>query len=551
MFRELIILHNIITIREVNVKEFLWWRDGVIYQIYPRSFADTNGNGIGDIEGIRRNLDYLSDLGIDAIWLSPIYPSADIDYGYDISDYKNIHKIFGTMGDFELLLQNAHQRNIHVILDLALNHTSDQHSWFKESKESKDNPYRNYYIWKNPNNKNNLPNNWLSVFGGSAWEYEENSNQYYYHMFFKEQPDLNWRNKKLQKEMCDVFRFWLDKGVDGFRLDVFNVCYKDAQFRDNPKKLFARRPFEKQIHQFDINQSEMVSLLRKIRSILNEYDESYAVGETFLSSAEIAATYCNEDLLHAAFNFEFLNSKWKARNFLKVINRWEKLLGGRSWPNYVLNNHDVTRTGTRYGQGENDERLKVAAALLLTLRGTPFMYYGEEIGMREVRMKHSQILDPVGKYYWPFYRGRDGCRTPMQWSNSQNAGFSSNNPWLPVHKNYKFRNVEMQNKTHNSLLKFYRKLISLRKKYTVFMRGDFHPIEGAPANVMTYSRNLHGFSALVILNFSTQKKRIKIPSLIGKNWRLILSNKRQSMEFNQNNEWIIDGNEACILISKK
>ncbi len=534
------------------MKDFLWWRDGVIYQIYPRSFLDTNADGIGDLPGIIQKLDYLKELGVDALWLSPIYPSPDVDYGYDVSDYKAIAPQYGTMQDFETLLTQAHKRNVRIILDLVLNHTSDQHPWFIESKSSRDNRYRDYYIWKDPKKNGAPPNNWLSVFGGSGWEFDAHTGQYYFHHFFKEQPDLNWRNPTVRKELIDVFRFWLDKGVDGFRLDVFSAYFKDADFRDNPKKLIGLRKYDRMIHLYDADRPEMLPLLQEIRALLNRYPERYAVGETFIATFSKAAGYCGDDLLHAAFSFDkFMNGRWKAKRFLRAIQKWESALEGKCWPNYVLNNHDVKRSATRFGQGEDDERLKVAITLLLTLRGTPFLYYGEEIGMRESRFKKSEILDPVGKFYYPFYKGRDGCRTPMQWDASEHAGFSTVKPWLPVHPDYLERNVSAQQKDDRSLLAFYKKLMNLRKRHAALMQGDFSLAPHCPANTLIYFRSAAGERLMIALNFDGRSKKIALPAQDANQYELLLSSMEGKLQRVAGDDYLLSGNEAAIFAIKR
>lgn len=526
---------------------FLWWRDGVIYQIYPRSFADSNGDGIGDLPGITSRLDYLADLGIDAIWLSPIYPSPDVDFGYDVADYQAIDPRFGTMEDFDHLIAEAHRRGIRVILDLVLNHTSDQHPWFQESRKSRDNPYHDWYLWRDPRPGGRVPNNWASVFGGSGWEFDAHLGQYYFHMFYKEQPDLNWRNPDVRQAMLDVFRFWLDRGVDGFRLDVFNVYFKHPDFPNNPPRL-GLRAFDRQQHLYDIDQPEMIPLLREIRAILDSYPERYAVGETFLSTPEKSAKYCAPGLLHAAFDFTFLHCPWRPECFLRTIQRWEQALGAESWPTYVLNNHDNPRSATRYARGEADERLKVAATLLLTLRGTPFMYYGEEIGMRDIRLSRDQIRDPIGKRYWPFYKGRDGCRSPMQWDASLNAGFSTGEPWLPVHPNYRWRNVEAQQRDEHSLLNYYRRLLRLRKTLSALRRGMFQPLNFEPRRLLAYLRQDEQQTLLVALNFSNRPVRLALGgTLRGSAWRGVLSSRRVDPPLPQDAFLALEAEEAVIL----
>ena len=529
-------------------KDFLWWRDGVIYQIYPRSFADSNNDGIGDLPGITQKLDYLADLGVDAIWLSPINPSPDVDYGYDVSDYKSIDPKFGSMSDFDELVNQAHARGIKVILDLVLNHTSDQHPWFVESKRSTDNPKRDWYLWrKSPDGSQKPPNNWQSVFGGKGWEFDEMTGEWYYHMFCKEQPDLNWRNPAVRAEMMNTFRFWADRGVDGFRLDVFNEYFKDAQFRDNPYKI-GIRPFDQQVHQYDADQPEMISVVEEIRSTLDGYPERYAVGETFLAEPARAAEYCAPGRLHASFNFTFLKNRWNPAGFLKSILDWDSMLTEGSWPNYVLNNHDVRRSATRYRAPQNDERLKVAAGLLLTLRGTPFLYYGEEIGMRDISLSRAEIQDPVGKRYWPIIAGRDGCRSPMQWSDQPNAGFSISKPWLKVHPNFLDRNVARQKADSRSLLNFYRTLLALRKATPALQKGMFVPLTYEPQQVMGYLRQYENQTILVALNFGRRKIKLALgPRLNDGRWELLLSNKRTTLPVIRKGWLQLLGDEVCIL----
>jgi alpha-glucosidase len=492
-------------------QNFLWWRDGIIYQIYPRSFADSNNDGIGDLQGIISKLDYLEALGIDAIWLSPIYPSPDVDFGYDVADYKDIDPKFGTMKDFEQLVKEAKKREIHIILDLVLNHTSDQHPWFIESKKSKDNPYHDWYLWHDPNPNGDPPNNWQAIFGGSAWEYDPQLDQYYYHMFYKEQPDVNWRNPNVREAILDVFRFWLKKGVDGFRLDVFNAYFKDEEFKDNPPKL-GIRPFDWQEHIYDVSQPEMYPLLNEIRDILDKRKETYAVGETFLADTEQTASYCGKDKLHAAFNFEFAENRWLPKGFLNSALKWYQALGEDAWPNNFLSNHDTERAASRYCFGEDDRRAKVAAAMLLTLKGTPFIYYGEEIGMRNIPVrKKSEVKDPIGKTYWPFFKGRDGCRAPMQWNSEVNGGFSDTVPWLPVHQDYAGRNVKQQISDPDSLLNFFKKLIAIRRSEPALQKGDFTPLVEDPRRILAYQRTYANDRIVVILNFSSRELSFMLP----------------------------------------
>lgn len=539
----------------VEMEEYLWWKDGVIYQIYPRSYYDTTGSGIGDIPGVIRKLDYLADLGVDAIWLSPIFPSPDVDFGYDVSDYLDIDPKFGTMADLERLLDEAHRRDLRVILDLVLNHTSEQHLWFRDACRGRGSRYRDHYIWAAPKPGRRPPNNWGSIFGGSAWTYDEASGEYYLHLFYKEQPDVNWRNPRVHDAMLDVIRFWCDKGVDGFRLDVFNLYYKHPSLPDNPRRLipsppYARR-FDWQEHVHDYDQPELMPLLGEIRQTLDNYPERYVVGETFPDNAEAAAHYSAPGYLHGAFNFEFTHCPWSARRFQRAIRRWEGLLGAEGWPTYVLGNHDLTRPASRYGLKGNDDRLKVAAALLLSLRGTPFIYYGDEIGMRDIPIRSKkEVLDPVGRRFWPFFKGRDGCRSPMQWTAGRNAGFSGGRAWLPVHENYAERNVESQLKDPGSLLNLYRSLLRLRRKHAALRRGDLTILTGTPPAVLAFRRALEGQSLFIILNFSGRTQRFAHQDLHPGNVDLLFSSHPGELWLIEGGKLVLTGNQAAILMGR-
>lgn len=529
----------------------LWWQDGVVYHIYPRSFADSNGDGIGDLNGIIQKLDYLSDLGINAIWLSPINPSPDVDFGYDVADYRDVDPKYGTLADFDHLVSVAHQHGIRIILDLVLNHTSDQHPWFIESRASLENPRRDWYIWReSPKGKAAPPNNWQSIFGGKAWEFDEKTGQYYYHMFYPQQPELNWRNPEVYREMMDVPRFWAERGVDGFRLDVFNQFYKDDQFRDNPPKC-GLRSFDRQRHLYDSNRPEIQGVVADIRALLEEYPKRYAVGETFMPTPEMAASYCGPGKLHATFDFSMLNSPWNPARYLDCVLRQEELLPDGAWPNYVMNNHDNPRSATRLRVGSSDEKLKVAAAMLLTLRGTPFLYYGEEIGMRDIRVSRSEIKDPRGKSYWPVPVGRDGCRSPMQWSADENAGFTSAKPWLKLNPDYKSRNVAAQQADSHSLFHFYRNLLQLRRAYLALQRGMFIPLHHDPQRVLAYLRQDAEQTILVALNFARRSSKLALGGEVTRHqWEVLLSNKERSQPLIEKGWLKLDGYEACILVQK-
>jgi alpha-glucosidase len=498
------------------MEDYLWWRDGVVYQIYPRSFNDTNGDGLGDLPGILDRLDYIQELGVDAIWLSPFCPTPDCDFGYDISDYQAVDARFGTLSDFDRLVEGAHQRGIRVVMDMVLNHTSDQHPWFQESRRSRDNPRRDWYIWRDQ------PNNWQAVFGGPAWELDSLTGQYYLHLFTKGQPDVNWRNPLVRQALLDVFRFWLERGTDGFRLDVFNAYFKHPDLLDNPT-IFGLVGFDRQRHLYDIDQPEMMPLLNELRRLLDDYPERYAVGETFLASPEKTVSYCGPDKLHAAFSFDFTASNiifpWKASWVKEKILSREKIFGAAGvWPTTVMSNHDLPRATSRYAKGEADAQAFIAMTLLLTLRGTPFLYYGEEIGMRDISLKRSEILDPPGKKFWPFYKGRDGCRAPMQWDASPNGGFSGGKPWLPSHPDYAKRNVEAQRQDPCSLFNYTKKLVALRKELPALCRGDMSFLEGNSPDVLAYLRETPGQSVLVAVNFGKRPASLQLP--LGR-WEVI------------------------------
>lgn len=511
----------------------LWWKHGVLYQIYPRSFFDSNGDGIGDIPGITQKLDYIAALGVDGIWLSPINTSPMYDFGYDISDYRAIDPVFGADGDFQRLIEEAHARGIRIIMDLVVNHTSHLHPWFIESRASKDNPKRDWYIWRDGIN-GEPPNNWMAAFGGRAWEWDSETGQYYLHSFLKEQPDVNWRNERLKKAIFGEIRYWLDRGVDGFRLDVVNQFVKDDRFRSNPFTIGPRpRPYDMQRHLYDRNRPELHGILREFRALLDRYHERMSVGEI---NAEppgdpvLAASYLGsgDDELHLAFDFSLLFTKWSARRFFEVLKKWDGLIPAKGWPCYVLSNHDQPRAISRYASGNDTmKRAKVAAAMLLTLRGTPFIYYGEEIGMENGRLRRKEIVDPLGKKYWPFHPGRDPERTPMQWDSSPHAGFSAAAPWLPINPDYREINVERSLRDPGSLLNFYKELIKLRREKPALNRGGWRAAAGMTGDVLGYFRETERQSIFVALNFSRATQAIAATGSDGI-WKALFSTHKPS-----------------------
>ncbi len=479
--------------------KYLWWQKGIIYQVYPRSFMDSKGDGIGDLPGILSQLDYLQWLGIQAVWLSPIYPSPMADFGYDISDYTGIHPMFGTMDDFDRLLAEIHRKDMKLILDMVPNHSSDQHPWFLESRASRDNPKRDWYLWHDPAPDGGVPNNWLSVFGGSAWEWDEKTGQYYYHAFLKEQPDLNWRNPEVQQAMLDVMRFWLDKGVDGFRVDVMWHMIKDEQFRNNPPNpeyTPKQSPYDAVIPAYSVDQPEVHDIVAMMRKVTDEYQERLMIGEIYLPVEKLVSYYgTNMGGAHLPFNFQLVVLPWEAQEIFSAINKYEGTLPKEGWPNWVLGNHDQSRIGSRVGAAQ----ARVAAMLLLTLRGTPTIYYGDELGMEDVLIPPGQVQDPQEKNVPGLGLGRDPERTPMQWDSSNYAGFTTGTPWLPVAEDYKKINVTAEKEDITSMLSLYRRLIQLRQQEPALHVGDYEPV-GIKNSAFAYLRTHEESKLLIVLN---------------------------------------------------
>ncbi|MDR3002561.1 MAG: alpha-glucosidase [Fibromonadaceae bacterium] len=492
-------------------KDFCWWKHGVIYHVYPQSFYDTNDDGIGDLQGIIQKLDYLANLGVDALWLSPIYPSPLVDAGYDITDYKNINSIYGDMNDFMQLLKAAHKKGIRIIMDLVLNHTSDQHPWFKESRSSIDNPKRDWYIWQAPKNKK-APNNWRTNFGKKAWQYDAATGEYYYHSFFYEQPDLNWRNPEVKEAMFEIAEFWLKLGIDGFRLDVINLLYKDKKLRDNSiSNLFSNK---KKV--FNRNRGSVYKVLREFRVLLDKYADKVSVGEIYAvppGDTKLASSFLGSgnDMLHLAFDFSLIFTRWKATFYYKTIRRIYSKMPKEGWPCFFLSNHDVGRSTKRFGLTFfKYQKAKLHALLLLTLKGTPFIYYGDEIGMENASITKDQIRDLYGKLFYPLFKGRDGFRTPMQWNSNTNAGFSNAKLWLPVHPNYYSINVEAATNNENSVYSVYKQLLQLRKTHKALQSGNIKFLHEGKNNVLAYQRFLPSEKLLIFLNFSFLQKQLSI-----------------------------------------
>ena len=496
-----------------------WWQKGIVYQIYPRSYQDSNGDGIGDLVGITRRLDYLKSLNVEAIWLSPIYPSPMFDFGYDVSDYIGIHPMFGTMADFDRLLEEMHRRGLKLILDLVPNHTSAEHLWFIESRSSRDNPKRDWYIWRDPAPDGGPPNNWLSFFGGPAWTFDEGTGQYYLHQFAKQQPELNYRHPEVMPAMLGQMRFWLERGVDGFRVDVIWLMLKDELFRDEPPnpdwdKLppLLQQPLMHLLHIYTQNVPGVHDLIRQMRGLLDEYKDRVMIGEIYQPNEELVKYYGqNLDECHLPYNFQLIIYPWKAQVVRQAVDNYEAALPAGTWPNWVLGNHDQHRVATRVGPAQ----ARVANMLLLTLRGTPTTYYGEEIGLENVPIPPEMVQDPpaVNQPELAHIVGRDPERTPMQWDDSPNAGFTAPNvtPWLPVAGDYMERNVARQGSDPTSILSLYRTLSALRQAEPALSVGDYASVESGSEDVFAYLRSAPGAARfLIVLNFSPRPQALNL-----------------------------------------
>jgi alpha-glucosidase len=506
--------------------EVHWWQSGVVYQIYPRSFKDSTGNGIGDLEGIIANLDYLnhgfpepagegppSSLGVDAIWLSPFYPSPMADFGYDVANYVDVDPIFGDLPTFDRLVSEVHKRGIKIIIDYVPNHSSDQHPWFLESRASVHNPKRNWYIWRAPNADGFPPNNWGSAFGGPAWTFDKETRQYYMHQFLKEQPELNWREPEVKEAMLDVLRFWLERGVDGFRMDCVGMIIKDVELRDNPLNpnadpdLPLNDIFWRQMHKFSEDQDEVHEIIRDFRELLDTYGDRCGIGEVWPELPRWVKYYGRKgDGLHLPFNFRLLDLPWNAKDFRHSVDELEAALPPFGWPNYVLGSHDAPRLASRVGEAQ----ARVAAMLLLTLRGTPTLYCGDELGMKDGQITTDVMQDPQGLRLG-LERTRDWSRTPMQWNSQQYAGFSNVEPWLPISEDFQERNVEVQDGDPSSMLNLYRKLLWHRRRTPALNHGSYRPIDVDQEGCYAYARGHPQGWRLIALNFLDEPMNISVP----------------------------------------
>jgi alpha-glucosidase len=498
--------------QKIDAEGHEWWQHAVFYEVYPRSFKDSNGDGIGDLKGITSQLDYLKQVGVDAIWITPCFPSPQVDFGYDVSDYENIDPMYGTLEDFDQLVAEGKKRGIRVILDFVPNHTSDKHKWFQESKSSRSSPKRDWYIWRDGKGPNEPPNNWTSTFGGSAWTYDPTTGQYYYHYFYAEQPDLNWRNPEVKKAMLDAMRFWYKRGVAGFRLDAVDSLFEDPDLKDNPVLPGTDKfgmPNTQEVNNKKL--PEVHDVLRDMRKVADEYG-AVLIGETWTKDISELKAYYGEHNNELQMPMDLMLTEFKQLLAPVFREHIEGVEGAGGWPVFVITNHDIVRSYTRWGDGKhNDEIAKVAAAMYLMLRGSPIMYYGEEIGMENNDPKSKdEVKDPIGRRGWPLEKGRDGERTPMQWTPGKNAGFTTGKPWLPIPLSYKTHNVETEVKDQSSVLSFYRQLLALRHTEKALLDGDYVTLSTDNPDVYTYLRKYMDEAVLVVLNMTGKDQKVRL-----------------------------------------
>jgi alpha-glucosidase len=495
--------------KAVDAEGHQWWQHAVFYEIYPRSFADSNNDGIGDLKGITSKMGYLNDLGVDAVWISPCFPSPQVDFGYDVSDYENIDPMYGTLADFDQMVAEGKKQHVSIILDFVVNHSSNQHPWFLDSKSSKTAAHRDWYIWRNAKSPGQPPNNWISIFGGSAWKLDPTTNQYYYHFFYAGQPDLNWRNPAVEKAMLDSTRWWYKRGVAGFRLDAVDTLFEDPKLTDNPVQPGMNRQGDpNEENKYNTKLPEVHAVLQKLRKAADE-SNAVLIGETWTADiAELKQYYGGHSAeLQMPMDFMFtMVNKLSPPEFRRQITAVD---GSGGWPVYVISNHDIVRSYVRYGDGKNNDAIaKLMGAFYLTLRGTPIMYYGEELGMENNDPKRKEdVKDPIGRTGWPQEIGRDGERTPMQWNTEENAGFSKKEPWLPVPASYKTHNVATESNDPNSVLSMYKKVLALRHTNEALREGTYTALNEDDASVMSYLRSYKGKTVLVALNMSASPQK--------------------------------------------
>lgn len=540
-----------------------WWQRGVVYQIYPRSFADANGDGVGDLPGLIGKLDYINDgtersLGVDAIWLSPIHPSPGFDVGYDVSDYDAIDPLFGTLQDFDRLVAEAHGRGIRILLDLVMNHTSSAHRWFEASRRDPSGPYGDWYLWRDGVRDRfgrlRPPNNWASFFGGPAWTWDEVRGQFYMHTFLPEQPDVNWRNPKVREAMLTMIRGWLDRGVDGFRLDVFNAFFKHADLLSNPRRLLGRRPYDRQVHLYDKDRPELDDFLAEFRALVDSYSGRMTVGELFSGDPALAPRLSAPR--HLVFDFELIRQRWSARGFADASRKHEERFGPDGWPTVVLSNHDQSRQASRLAPNADastsDEIARAAAVLSLTLRGTPFLYYGEEIGARDVPVPWAEIIDPPAKrggrlvrWLIPWWN-RDQARSPMPWGDGTNGGFSTGRPWLRMAPDVATRNVALQDADPGSVLSAYRRLIWLRRNHSALQVGTYRELGEPSGDLLAFERATPDETVVVAINFGSSAASLRLRT--GRQWTVLFdTHARATTELGGGDPLRLAPREAVIL----
>ena len=489
-----------------------WWQRAVVYEIYPRSFQDSDGDGCGDLRGIVDRVDYLAWLGVDAVWITPFYPSPMADFGYDVADYVGIDPLFGSMADFDRLIAALHAKNIKLILDFVPNHTSDQHPWFQEARASRTSSKRDWYLWRDPAPDGGPPNNWVSIAGGRAWTLDAASGQYYCHFFLEEQPDLNWRHPEVRAAMYDALRFWLARGVDGFRVDVFWLMIKDDQFRDdpiNPDYQDGEPDFRRVIPTYSADRPEIHQIAKEMRDVLAEYSaERLLIGEIYLPVERLVSYYGSElSGVHLPFNFNLMWARWNPADVEALIRQYEAVLPKGGWPSWVLGNHDQKRIASRVGTAQ----APVAMMLLLTLRGTPTLYYGDELGLENVPISPERAQDPFGLAHPE--QGRDPVRTPMLWDGTEQAGFSTGAPWLPLGADHAIRSVAIQQREPGSMLSLTRELLALRRREPALSLGDWAPC-ATDGDVLAYSRTFEGRRCVVVLNLESRPKTIRFEEAV-------------------------------------
>ncbi|HEY0335405.1 MAG TPA: alpha-glucosidase [Stenotrophomonas sp.] len=498
-----------------------WWRGAVIYQIYPRSFLDANGDGVGDLPGIIERLDYVAALGVDAIWISPFFKSPMADFGYDIADYRDVDPLFGTLEDFDRLLEKAHALGLKVMIDQVLSHTSIEHEWFRQSRQDRINDKADWYVWADPRDDGTPPNNWLSLFGGVAWQWEPRREQYFLHNFLADQPDLNFHNPQVQQATLDNVRFWLDRGVDGFRLDAINFCFHDQALRDNPPKPADKRvgrgfspdnPYAYQYHYFNNTQPENLPFLERLRELLDQYPGTVALGE--ISSEDSLATtaeYTSAGRLHMGYSFELLVEDFSVAYIRDTVARLEATMT-EGWPCWAISNHDVERAVTRWGGHPAQPRLaRLLVAVLCSLRGSICLYQGEELGLGEAQVPYEALQDPYGIAFWPKFKGRDGCRTPMPWTSTPQAGFTTGKPWLPIPAEHRALSVAEQSDDPQSVLGAFQQFLAWRKTMPALLRGDIRFLD-SEAPILLLERTLDDETLLLAFNLSAAAVEVAMPA---------------------------------------